>query len=232
MQLVDTHDNHIAGRFEFFLLTADGKISSNGTPLTGTRDGEMIVITIKSSPISDDITASGTCTNDVLHLSGSFGGASFQWNFNKSDEAVFRSEVATFTSKGAEIISSRLREENELARAKQRKELITSAKETARIMDAFTARASGGPQYFKAVEQRYHAITGNMQNAFSQARSIYGDGQAAVARSQIYVAINQASIEAEQFHMNVASAAQGVEDDVRAALTEYSTLTANCRALT
>ena len=41
-----------------------------------------------------------------------------------------------------------------------------------------------------------------MQGGLARQQSIYGGGQAAVARGQITVALNQAAIEANQIHIN------------------------------
>jgi len=46
-------------------------------------------------------------------------------------------------------------------------------------------------------------------------QSIFGDGQASVARNQIAVAINQTSIQAEQLHSSVQSSSQEFETTIR-----------------
>lgn len=70
-------------------------------------------------------------------------------------------------------------------------------------MSAFTTKADAALPKFAAVEQRYHDITQRMRAALARKQSIYGGGQASVARSRISVAINQAAIEANLLPINM-----------------------------
>jgi hypothetical protein len=67
---------------------------------------------------------------------------------------------------------------------------------------------------FPPVEQRYRAITGAMHTGLARQQSIYGPGQAMVARSQIAVAINQTAIQGEQLHNGI----QTAQRDIRSKL--------------
>lgn len=78
-------------------------------------------------------------------------------------------------------------------------------------MGVFTTRANAMLPKFAQVEQRYQYITERMRGALASERAIYGDGQAAVARSQISVAITQASIQANQIHIDVQSSYRDFE---------------------
>lgn len=221
VQIVETADGHLTGRFEQFAMEPDGKTKNVNASLTGVRDGEMVVVTIKPPEfMSNSITASGTCANGILHLTGGGEGINIAWNLNKSEEADFRGEVAALTGHANEIMLTR-----------QRKELATKINETARQMTAFASWADGGLKYFAGVEQRYRALTGTMRLSLSQARSIYGDGQASVARSQIYVSINQASLEAEQLHNSVASVSQDFATKAGGLITDLPLPTSGARVL-
>jgi hypothetical protein len=70
-------------------------------------------------------------------------------------------------------------------------------------LSAFTASANSMLLKFAPVEDRYRTITQRMGVALEREQSIYGNWQASVARTQIFVAINQAAIEANQLHINV-----------------------------
>jgi len=60
-------------------------------------------------------------------------------------------------------------------------------------------------------------------------QSIFGDGQASVARNQIAVAINQTSIQAEQLHSSVQSSSQEFETTIRPWEQEAVTLSRACQ---
>jgi hypothetical protein len=74
---------------------------------------------------------------------------------------------------------------------------------------AFNTSADATLSKFPPTEQRYRTITQRMRAGLAREESIYGVGQAAVARGQLSIAINQGSIDANQIHINV----QGVYRD-------------------
>jgi hypothetical protein len=67
-------------------------------------------------------------------------------------------------------------------------------------MVAFTTKADAMLPKFVPVEQQWRANTEHMRGGLARQQSIYGGGQAAVARGQITVALNQAAIQANQIH--------------------------------
>jgi Zn-dependent oligopeptidase len=62
-------------------------------------------------------------------------------------------------------------------------------------------------------------------------RSIYGDGQASVARSQISVGISQAAIQADQIHNGVEAAYENFIAKVGALKQGYDRLAKSCQSL-
>ncbi len=219
VQLVETSEGHLAGRYEYFTLHPGGKTEDMHASITGVRDGEMVVLTIKPARIgSTSITASGTCTNGVLQLSGGAQGLNIQLNLSKSNEADFRAQVAALT-----------RQSDEIEQARQRQQLVARIAELTRKLDDFTVKADGFLPNFALVEQRYRLITKNMRGAFAQARSIYGDGQAFVARNQIYGAISQAAGEAEQLHIMIQSSFEGFRSKVDQIDSAYNDVNKTCR---
>lgn len=72
-------------------------------------------------------------------------------------------------------------------------------------MSVFVTGANAMLQKFAPAEERYQYITAYMRGALAREQSIYGGGQASVARGQMSVAINQASIQANQIHIGVQS---------------------------
>jgi hypothetical protein len=98
---------------------------------------------------------------------------------------------------------------------------------TMRII-ASSAGADAQLGKFPPIEQRYRAITQSMSVALARQQSIYGDGQASVARSQVGVAINQASIEAEQLHISLQSADQDIGGKVQRLANDAADASATC----
>jgi hypothetical protein len=78
-------------------------------------------------------------------------------------------------------------------------------------LDTFSTKADAELQKFAPVEQRYRDITKRMRTAFAREQSIYGGGQAANARSQVYFTIKQASFETNQVHMSMQITLQDFE---------------------
>ena len=72
-------------------------------------------------------------------------------------------------------------------------------------MSVFTIKADEMLPKFSSVEKRYQYITERMRGAPVRERSIYVGIQTQAVRSQISVAITQASIEANQVHISVQS---------------------------
>lgn len=219
VQLVETSEGHLTGRYEHFILQPDGKTEDRYAAITGVRDGEMVVLTIKPAQIlSTSITASGTCANGVLHLSGGAEGFNIQLNLIKADEADFRAQVAALAKQSDQINQTR-----------QRDELVARINDLVQKFSKFAVGADGNLQNFAPVEQRYRLITENMRRAYAQAQSIHGDYQASVARSQIYVAIIQASVEAEQLHVSVQSVLQDFQSTMDQISPVYIELNKTCQ---
>src|SRR5262249_31543369 len=94
LQVVRTPDSQLRGRYEQIVLQPDGKLARLSAAVTGASDGRTVVVTIKATESSPEITASGTVDGSVLHLNGSGPGANLELTFIKSEEADFRSHVA------------------------------------------------------------------------------------------------------------------------------------------
>jgi len=207
LQLVETGDGHLTGRYEQVLLQPSGEI-------TGAVDGQTVVVTIKPSEfLSGTIAASGTIEGRLLHLSGGGNGGSLNLNLLRSDEADFRAQVAALTEQARQINNARLQQEAARRQAQIEADQLANVQSLTQRMIAFTTKADTTLPTFSPVEQRYHDITQHMRGALAREQSIYGGGQASVARGQISVAINQAAIQANQIHIGVGSSYQTFDFD-------------------
>jgi len=209
VQLVETSDGHLTGRYEQVLLQPGGKIDDMNAVITGAVDGQTVVVTIKPSEfLSGTIAASGTIEGRLLRLSGGGNGGSLNLNLLRSDEGDFRAQVAALTEQARQINNARLQQEAGQRQAKIEADQLANLQSLTQRMFVFTTKAAAMLPKFAPVEQRYHDITQRMRGALAREQSIYGGGQASVARGQISVAINQAAIEANQIHIGVGSSYQ------------------------
>lgn len=207
VQIVETADGHLTGRYEQVVLQPDGKIDDMNAVIAGAADGQTVVVTIKPSELlSGTIAASGTVEGRLLHLTGGGNGANLTLNLVRSDEADFRNQVAALTEQSRRMNEARARREAEQRHAKMEADQIANLQNLTERMTSFAAKADTMLPKFPPAEQRYRDITGRMRAALARERSIYGGGQASVARGQISVAINRAAIDANQLHISVGGA--------------------------
>ena len=230
VQLVETGDGHLTGRYEQVLLQPGGKIDDMNAVVTGAVDGQTVVVTIKPSEfLSGTIAASGTIEGRLLHLSGGGNGGSLNLNLLRSDEADFRAQVALLTEQARQINNARLQQEAAQRKAKIEADQLANLQRLTQQMTVFTTKADAILPKFAPVEQRYHDITQRMRGALAREQSISGGGQASVARGQISVAINQAAIQANQLHISVGSSYQTFDFDSGQLNRESAGATQGCR---
>src|SRR5271166_1961767 len=102
IQIVETGGDSFTGRYEQVALQADGKIEDMNATISGARNGETVVATIKTADFfAASVPVSGTYRSGVLHLSG---GTNLVLNLTGADETDFRDQVAALTAQGQQII--------------------------------------------------------------------------------------------------------------------------------
>jgi hypothetical protein len=131
IQLVETKDGHLTGRFQYFALQPDGKLIELNASVTGVRDGEMIVVEIKTTQLlSGSITASGTWHDPEIKLTGGANGFNIKLILTKSAEEIFNAQVAELT-----------RQAREINQRHNREEIAQQARKQTQDMNAFTIAA-------------------------------------------------------------------------------------------
>jgi hypothetical protein len=220
VQIVETAGGQLTGRYEQTVLTPDGKLNQLIASITGASDGQTVVVTIKPTELlSGGIAASGTVQGLLLHLSGGGDGSRIDINLSKSDETTYKTEVVGLRNRARAIDDART-EADQLAHLNDLTDkLITSS---------VAADAQLGK--FPPIEQRYRTITGLMNAGLTRQRSIYGGGQAFVARGQIGVAINQAGGEAEQLHVSLQTANQDIGEKIQPLIMDATDTYQRCKS--
>jgi len=206
IQIVETGSGNFTGRYEQVALQADGKIEDVNATITGARNGETVVATIKTADFfAASVPVSGTYRGGVLHLTG---GTNLVLNLSSADEADFRAQVAALTARGQQITDAHARQQASEKQARLEADRLSRLQNLTTRMIAFNTKADGMLPKFAPVEQQWRGITEKMRGGLARQQSIYGGGQAAVARGQITVALNQAAIEANQIHINAQTSYQ------------------------
>ncbi len=200
VEIVETTGGQLTGRYEQTVLRLDGKLDRTIEVITGVSDGHTIVATIKPSEFgaTGDPT-SGTVEGPILHLSGGGNGHAIDLNLAKSDEAAYRADVVGLTNQARAITEAR-------AHADQSSRLS----ELTKNMLIYSTEADAQLVKFAPIEERFRAITKWMDQALERQKLIYGGGQASLARGQVRLAINQASMAALQLHSGLQSANQDI----------------------
>jgi len=127
IQIVETSGGNFTGRYELVALQADGRIEDTNATITGARNGETVVATIKTANfLAASVPVSGTLRGGVLHLTS---GTNFILNLSRADEADFRAQVAALTAQGQQIIDARTRQETRQAPAAPNLAAVVTARE-------------------------------------------------------------------------------------------------------
>ncbi len=219
VQVVETKDGQLTGRYEEVILQPTGKIDDNNAIIAGAVNGRTVVVTIKATEfLVGGIVASGTIDGRALHLTGGGNGVNMTLNLLKSDEADFRTQVAALT-----------RQQVAQHDIKIAADQLVELKGLSDRMIAFATKADALLPKFAPAEQRYRDITRRIRGALAREQSIYGGGQASVARGQISVAINQTAIEGSQLHDSVQSSFRDIANDAGQLASEAKGASQFCR---
>jgi hypothetical protein len=210
VQIAETSGGNFTGRYEQVPLKPGGQIEDMNATIAGTRSGETVVATLKTSdlfsigvPLGDffsvSVPLSGTYRGGVLHLSG---GTNFVLNLTSGAESDFRTQVAALSTQGQQITDARAQREAARKQAELEADRDSKLQNLTGRLAAFITKADTMLPKFGPETQRYQAITERMRKGLARQRSIYGGPQASVARSQISVALNQLAIDANQIYLN------------------------------
>ncbi|HEY5306401.1 MAG TPA: hypothetical protein VIJ52_07015 [Pseudolabrys sp.] len=194
VQIVQTSDGRLTGRYSQVLLS-NGKLTETNASITGASDGHTIALTMTPTEVlAGTLTLSGTVEGSLLHATGGGYGNTLTLNLTKSSEDQYRALVAELAHQGDLANNKRAIQE-----ALPRVDALTN--QMATFVEGLPARLAR----FAPIEGQYRTITERMRMGLARQRSIYGDGQASVARGQLDVAINQAGVQANQLHLSVQS---------------------------
>lgn len=189
LQLVETKDGGIVGRYRQVVVTENGPKADFDAPVSGAVQGDQVVGRIERTWIQGGVVAfSGTRTNSGIRLSGGDG---LQGNLVSSierDEKALISELASRAKQAANAKRAAKAQQDADVRAKFGLADIDTALRQAK---EFQVRGAETVTALGKVPAHYEAVTARHEKMVAQAHTLR-DG---VARSQVSVAMTQLTVE-------------------------------------
>lgn len=228
LQVVRTPDNHLTGQLATNILKPDGTIEQNSASITGAVDGENV--TIQGSRIFglESFALSGTLSGNVLTLTGA---QSVPLTFTRTTPAEFQAKVAALNARSQSIIQAKA-----VAQAQQRTfqaqaNFVSQIDQLTRRMAQFDSDADVHLGRFPGAEKAYEGITAQVGAYIARVRQLTGNPNAAVARGQLSVAANQASIQSEQMHDHGEALQAFLETNVKPMSDQATAFEQQCHAV-
>ncbi len=196
LQLVETSDGQLTGRYQQVRLLAGPKIDQFNATVKGSVGGETVVLEVKPTELlAGTIIMSGTIASSGLRLTGGGNGITVDLPLSKASEAEFRNQVAAFSSQIFQITAARSLESD-----------IKQLEAVLKRMTVFSSHVDTELKKFPPIRERFQAQTRAMSNALAKQQFAFQIGRTLVSRGQINVAINQANVEFEQMHVSLQTA--------------------------
>ncbi len=217
LALVETDDHRVTGRAEFDTMNADGQTNDRANVVTGAVGDGVITIDLQPRDIlSRAMSLSGVMHGRTLTLDGTGSQGHFRLILGRTSQEAVQAAMAELATR-----AQTKRQAIELAReqvqqAKEREASIQKTVETSLADDAFVTGQDEVFDKLKRVEDAFRSATVQMKAKFKQEAETYGDGQAEVERSQLYVGANQISIQADQLHLRLAGAMRAFQQKAEA----------------
>jgi hypothetical protein len=228
LQVVRTPDNHLTGQIAANVLKPDGTIEQNSVSITGAVDGENVTIQGSRFFGLESFVFSGTLSGNVLTLTGA---QSVPLTFTRSTPAEFQAKVAALNARSQSIIQAKA-----VAQAQQRTfqaqaSFVSQVDQLTRRMAQFDSDADVHLGRFPGAEKAYAGITARVGEYVARERKLAGNPNAEVARGQLSVAANQASIQTDQMHYQGESLQSSLETNVKPMADQATAFEQQCRAV-
>jgi hypothetical protein len=225
LQLVKTSDNHVAGQLETLLLDKDGTIERNAVAVTGAADGGNVTMSASLLDLQT-LTLSGTLSGNKLTLTGGQPSPVVLTRSNLSD---YEREVNVLNSQAKQILSTRAEAATRQQAEQTLATLVNTIEQIVGRMRQFDTEADLHLSRFPAAEDRYGEITAKVTQYVNRERQLGEVQNAAVARGQLGVAANLASLATDQLHNEVQSLQSSFEATIQSIESEAANAEAACR---
>jgi hypothetical protein len=191
LQLTETNNGQISGVLSTVELKGDGSVTSEQAPVTGTVDADQLTLNIRSGLLSFlfGTSVAGTVKGDILRLQTMDSNGNLASHiFIHGTTGDFKAYADQLNSKGAGIALSRKLTDG----AQQFQQTIRNA-------DGWIAEAELHAQRIPVMKKRYQEIEERMKALVATERAT---GKL-VARTQIFVTVNQGDIAGDQVDIAV-----------------------------
>ena len=228
LQVVRTPDSHLTGQLAVNVLRPDGIIEQNSVSITGAIDGENVTIQGSRFFGLESFVLSGSLSGNVLKLTGA---QSVPLTFTRSTPAEFQAKVAALNARSQSIIQAK-----SVAKAQQRTfqaqaNFVSQVDQLIRRMARFESQADVHLGRLPGAEKGYQGITARVGAYVARERQLAGNPNERVARAQLSVAANQASIQAVRMHNQGEALQSSLEADVKPMADESVSLEQRCSTI-
>jgi hypothetical protein len=228
LQVVRTPDNHLTGQMAANALKPDGTIEQNSASITGAVDGENVTIQGSRFFGLESFVLSGTLSGNVLTLTGA---QSVPLTFMRSTPAEFQAKVAELDARSQSIIQAKAVAEAQQRTFQAKASFVSQIDQLTRRMAQFDSDADVHLGRFPGAEKAYEGITARVGEYVARERQLAGNPNAEVARGQLSVAANQASIQTDQMHYQGESLQSSLETNVKPMADQATAFEQQCRAV-
>jgi hypothetical protein len=211
VQLVQSADGHLTGRFAVTEMKQDGTVSQEGGVADGSYRNGNVVVTFHIIPVFVSLTFSGTVEGEALALTATTGNDTHTMSLQKSDEAHYQARVEEIRHSAQSIQAAQAQAEAQRSQERAAARRFEQLTGLIRHEQVLVAKAASFSSAISKIEGRYRAVTARMTAALTKEESLWGNSQAAVERSQISVAVAQMAINCNQLHMTVQQNIQTVQ---------------------
>jgi hypothetical protein len=227
LQVVRTPDNHLTGQLVANVLKPDGTIEWNSVPIAGAVDGENVTIQGSRFFGLESFVLSGTLNGNVLTLTGA---QSAPLTFRRSPPSEFQAKVAELNARSQTIIQAKAAAQTQLRTMEAERQFVAEVDRLIGRMQQFDSQADVHLGRFPGAGKAYEGITSRVGEYVARERQLAGNPNEAVARGQLSVAANQASIQTEQIHNQGEALQSALETDVKPIADQATSFEQQCHA--
>ena len=227
LQLVRTPDNHLTGQLESATLGQDGEVQRESVGVTGAVNGDNVTISASMFGLQV-VTLAGTIDGNKLTLTG---GQPSPMLLTRADLSDYQQQVKALAAQSKRIASANAAALVRRRTAQAQQNFVSAVGRIVHRMRELDSEADVHLGRFPGAEDGYRAVTAKMNEYLNNERQLAGRANAAIARGQIVVAMNQASIGTEQLHNSAVSLQSSVHGNVQPVAREANDLEQGCHAV-
>jgi hypothetical protein len=219
LHLVETEDRHVTGRYEE-ISVKDAHLQRQDASVSGAVSGsnfEGEIRLIVGMPFSavvhgDDLTVSSSSLNATFH---------------KTDQAGYDQAVAQLTTMANTAAHEHMREQQ----LKADQVATLDLERYASNLEQAAATAKNYARHAPEVESQYASTTRVLEQLRAKQEEVPATtGQAQVARTQIFLQMQQAEMSAQQLHYRIVRARDGLASTVHLAKPRIDAYRQHCQA--